>query len=190
MTQDYAKKNSKKIAAANAESPRWRWLITGFVLGLFSAFLIYLWHEIPSDQNSTISNPTADIIKQIGLDEQAIDFTFYDIFPKANVPIFEKYNANGNQSIDLTTDSSSGSPQANYIYALQAGSFKKLDDANRRRGQIILLNMPVIIKQITKDNAIWHRVMVTPIESKLALNRARAQLANANIESIQLRLKQ
>ena len=77
----------------------------------------------------------------------------------------------------------------NYAYLLQAGSFKSPDDANRLRAELILTGMQAFTKEVEHQNGTWHRVMVGPFDSKLELTRAKNSLAEANIESIQLRIK-
>jgi len=180
MAQDFAKKHST-VSAPATELPRWSWLIVGFLFGLFAAFLIYLWKFVPADTASNIATPTADVIKNNQKPElNTPDFDFYEIFPRTEVPVVEEYTPSGKKVI----------VEDNYSYVLQTGSFQSLDDADRRRAELILLGLQVSIKKVEQDGTVWHRVMVGPVDSKLELDRTRNRLAEANIESISMRLRQ
>ena len=178
MAQDYAQRHSTLPAPAG-ELPRWSWFVIGFLFGLFAAFLIYLWKFVPQDMTSNFQTPTADIIKNNQPEQKPIAYDFYEIFPKAEVPIVEEYTPDGKRVIVAD----------NYSYVLQTGSFKKIEDANRRRAEVILLGLQASIKEVNNKGTVWHRVLVGPMNSKLTLDRTRTRLAAANIESIQLRLK-
>ena len=73
---------------------------------------------------------------------------------------------------------------------LQAGSFRKQEDADHLRAELILMGLTVFIKEVNRDNIKWHRVMVGPVQSKLELDRTRARLAEENIETISIRIGQ
>lgn len=74
------------------------------------------------------------------------------------------------------------------IFALQAGSFRKSGDADGRRAELLLLGLDVYTQKQKVHGETWHRVLVGPIETRLALSRARDKLADAEIESITLKL--
>ncbi len=74
-------------------------------------------------------------------------------------------------------------------YRLQAGSFQKPEDADRRRASILLLGLEAGIEKVTHGHKTWHRVMLGPFESLRHLEAARHRLSNNNIDSIVLKLK-
>jgi cell division protein FtsN len=158
--------------------PGWVWFLTGLVAGIFVSFLAYLWKIVPSDpQTAGLSVlPRAEPDQIV----EEMQFDFYDLFPKSEVPIVEEYNTE-----DLRADS-----DGPFAYVLQAGSFRSPDDANQLRAELILLGMEVFVKEINIDGDKWYRVMVGPLDTDLDLNRAQDKLAEAEIESIPLKVSQ
>ncbi len=74
-------------------------------------------------------------------------------------------------------------------YRLQAGSFQKQEDADRRRATILILGLEAGIEKVTHGHKTWYRVMLGPFESLRHLEAVRYHLSNNNIDSIVLRLK-
>lgn len=153
------------------------WFMAGLFIGIFSSFLFYLWQFVPEDQSVAADKPTSDVIADKQVIE--IDYDFYDLFPTAEVPVVEEFDESGEKV----------AAQDNYSYLLQAGSFKSKDDANRMRAELILRGHEVNIKEIEYQDQAWHRVIVGPFDTELLMTRARNDLAEANIESIQQRIK-
>ena len=183
MPQDYAKRHS--TVAESADIPRWSWFVIGFMFGLFAAFVFYLWKFVPVDPTSNIKTPTADIIAGTNrstnlTNSNEIQWDFYEIFPKSEVPVIEEYSPTGEKFIVPET----------YSYALQTGSFRNPDDADRLRAKLILTGLEVYIQEFNQHGIKWHRVLVGPIDSKRELNRIRDRLAREDIETIRLRMNQ
>ncbi len=196
MTQDFAKrhkgdgsgkarKGAGSARTAGTHSGRsdlpgrrnWVWFFTGLVSGLFLAFLVYLGLIVPPDKLAGDLNQLPRAKPDQAVEEMRFDF--YDLFPKSEVPIVEEYNAEGRRV-------ESANP---VTYLLQAGSFQNPDDANQLRAELILLGLTVFTREIKVDGNAWHRVMVGPLETELALNRAQDTLAEAEIESIPLKVQ-
>ncbi len=170
MTQDFAKRRSRTVPVQKG-TPGWVWFSTGFFAGIFTAFLVYLWLAVPTDpETADITGiPRAEPNQVI----EEMRFDFYDLFPNSEVPIVDDYDT-------VTTD--------NAAYLLQAGSFQRQNDADELRAQLILLGLDVFIREIDLNGETWYRVMVGPLETDLALNRAQDTLAEASIESIPLKV--
>lgn len=177
MTHDFAKRLSS-VNPQTSSVPGWVWFLTGLVAGIFVSFLAYLWKFVPSDPQTTdiIELPKAEPDQIV----EEMQFDFYDLFPKSEVPIVEEYNLEG-----LRVES-----EGPFAYLLQAGSFRDPNEADRLRAELILLGMEVFVKEIKVDGNRWHRVMVGPLDTDLALNRAQDKLAEAAIESIPLKVSQ
>ena len=75
------------------------------------------------------------------------------------------------------------------VFLLQAGSFRNSEDADRLRAELLLMGLTVFSREIEVNGETWHRVLVGPLETELELNRAQDKLAQAEIESIPLRVK-
>lgn len=179
MVHDYANRQTKMKPASGL--PRWVFFVTGFTSGLFLAFLIYLWKFVPGDpQADQIANlPKAEDLVS-GKAVQEMQWDFYEIFPKSEVPVVEEYGPDGDKMVIEE-------PSA---WLLQAGSFREREDANRRRAELILLGLEVFVKEVEIDGKRRHRVLVGPLDTRLALNRAQDKLADAQVESIALRVSQ
>ena len=73
------------------------------------------------------------------------------------------------------------------VYYLQVGSFRKLDDANGRRAQVILLGTKASIQSVTLDRDTWHRVRVGPYKNLARLREVRKRLRDNKIETLLVR---
>lgn len=173
MPQDHATRRSQ---SARTTIPGWVWFLTGLVTGIFGSFLYSISDEAPVD-------PAAqELAKEPSTPEGGqptpMEWDFYDIFPKSEVPVIEEYKPDGTKQ-RLETERA---------YLLQAGSFRNMDDADSLRAELILLGMDVFVRQIDRDGTAWHRVMVGPLDSETEVNRHRRTLAEANIPSIVLQI--
>ncbi len=148
---------------------------------MFGSFVFYVSQVVPVDEEvaKLLDQPKPNTSldkKHIASDE--LKWEFHEIFPKSVVPIIEEYGTDGVKQ-QATTPSS---------YLLQAGSFRNPSDADKLRGELILIGLTPTIKKINKDDEVWHRVVIGPLDSELELTRARNRLAEASIESIALRV--
>jgi hypothetical protein len=176
MPQDFAKR-TPAAAPSSGGGSRFAWFSSGLFVGVFVSFLFYLWQFVPEDQAAAADKPTATVISDKKIIE--MDYDFYDLFPSAEVPVVEEYNTTG-EKVTVTED---------YAYLLQAGSFRSKDDADRLRAELILQGMVVFTKEVEHASGTWHRVLVGPFDSERPMTRARRALAEANIETITLRVK-
>ena len=106
-----------------------------------------------------------------------MQWDFYEIFPKSEVQIIDKY-----------TDQPD-SDDANFVFILQTGSFQVLADADARRAELLLLGLDVFMQEVEIEGNTWYRVMVGPLDSELDRNRAQDKLAQAQIESLPLQVR-
>ena len=75
-------------------------------------------------------------------------------------------------------------------YRLQAGSFQRLEDADRRRASILILGLNTHIQKVTHGGKTWHRVMLGPFDSLKKLEIARRRMRDNQIDTIVLKLKE
>ena len=75
-------------------------------------------------------------------------------------------------------------------YVLQAGSFRAIADADRRRGELALLGLESSIEQMNTDTGSWHRVYIGPFDSRSAMAKARALTAQSDIDTLLLKRAQ
>ena len=171
MSHDFAKRHSTTDQGGRSLS-QFSWFITGFIAGVFVSFLVYLWQTVPVDpETKNIPKPstTAKV--------EEMQWDFYEIFPKSEVPIIEVYEDGKRVPVD-----------DDFAYILQTGSFKTASDADEMRAELLLMGLDVFIREVEIEDETWHRVIVGPLETDLALNRAQDKLAQAQIESLPLRV--
>jgi cell division protein FtsN len=172
MSQDFAKRHSTSNQP-DRQISRFTLFVTGFIAGMFVSFLIYLWQTMPPDP------ATAEIPKPSEKPKvEEMSWDFYEIFPKSEVPIIEEY-----------VDDVKVQNVQDHAYILQTGSFQNAVDADQLRAELLLMGLTVFVRKIDVDGNDWYRVIVGPLENDLALNRAQDTLAQAQIESLPLRVR-
>lgn len=156
--------------------PSWAWLLTGVVTGLFLAFLYYLAGiEVPGETQPPQVSSQSD-------SRAAPKFDFYTVLKDV-------------ESMGKSSASNSSQPKAptgklNTSYMIQTGSFQSLQDADRRRAELLLLGLDVKTERVEiKPGQIFHRVQVGPFSDANNLMDAKATLTENNIEHIVLTLK-
>ena len=80
-------------------------------------------------------------------------------------------------------------PVTNQFF-LQAGSFRKRDDADRVRAQIILLGQNVQVESGKVREETWYRVLVGPFANREQLSGAQKQLAASGFSNLLLQQRQ
>ena len=188
---DYAKRKPKKKPRKPAVSG-WVMLFTLIVSMGFLAALVVLSQQ-PDDTNaSTVVsekiNPSEAIklapkninkaLGKKGVIEPKDSFDFYTLLPDSEVTPVQ---------VDAYI-STPKDPQKKTNILLQAGSFRKLAEADRLRAELILINMNnvVVEKTVSSTGSVWYRVRIGPFSNRSTLNKAEDLLAQQSIESIRI----
>jgi cell division protein FtsN len=108
-------------------------------------------------------------------------FDFYEMLPNFEVIIPE-------QETNVSRDTQQEAVVLPGIYVLQAGSFTKFEDADRRRAQIALQGIESRIQRVTIDDKTYHRVRIGPTDDLDELNRLRNRLKQAKIDVLRIRV--
>lgn len=189
MTRDYARNKARPKAGPKSQVPGWVWLFTGSVLGAFTMFLVYLTGITP--QPSRLEATLNEAVTSVKAGDRAGDetprprFDFYQLLKESEVVVQAEPPAESRSSAPAATGPQ---PEGNIEYVLQVGSFKRAEDADRLRAQLILLNLDARVERAKLRNAeVWHRVLVGPFPNQASVTRARAALANHEIESLLLK---
>ncbi len=215
MAHDYAKRprngrNSREKPKANSGGPIW--LITGVFCGLFLAFLLQLAGVslVPGaaapDPRSVAANSNAEATSVEQPPDEASSkprFEFYSMLREAEVDVQEEAQT-GTVKSSANTPSSSQTRQAEANrgaeksapatngtrYVLQAGSFKRKDDADRLRARLLLMGLEVNVERV-KMGAFdsRHRVLVGPFNSRRETAQVRNQLTSEKMETLVLERK-
>jgi cell division protein FtsN len=108
-------------------------------------------------------------------------FDFYEVLPQYEVVIPEIESA-------PRVDRAVQPVEQPGRYVLQAGSFKRIGDADRRQASLALLGIESRIQRVTIDDDEFHRVRIGPIDELDELNRIRGRLRDARIETLLMRV--
>lgn len=184
MTRDHNRKRSaggnRKGASRRREKPPasgWRWYGAGLLSGIFLSFLLYLGTLAPEHPQ--------------GLPQQAADpsgpdsprpeprFDFYTVLPEQTMEV----DLNPEEVARARNRGEGGGE----LYLLQAGSFRNREDADRRRGELLLLGLEPQIEETDGDNGRWYRVFLGPFTSKSAMAKARSLTAAEGIDTLLLK---
>jgi len=193
MSRDYAKSQHKE----HRPIPGWLWMLSGVIIGLFIALLMYI--KDNSSGKLAITETVSKVFQKEGLKDtrdvrkNAIEkppepptsnkpkFDFYTILPELEVAIPEQeLMSNDNKDVKPT----------NQNFILQAGSFKKFEEADKLRARLALQGIEAHIQKV-KINATdtWHRVRIGPLNNVKSLNQTRRRLRDLGIASIVVKNK-
>jgi cell division protein FtsN len=69
-----------------------------------------------------------------------------------------------------------------FIYYLQAGAFRNMEEAQSTRARLALLGFEASVTERNTDNGVLHRVRVGPFPDQGAMNRVRARMTENGID--------
>lgn len=193
MSRDYAKSQHKE----HKPIPGWLWMLAGLIIGLFIALLIYIKDnssgklaitETVSKVFQSQEKTDTRVVKQNKTDKPPgptttkPKFDFYTILPELEVAIPEQ------ELINTTKNTSTN--KTNQQFILQAGSFKKFEEADKLKARLALQGIEANIQKV-KINATdtWHRVRIGPLNDVKSLNQTRRRLRDLGIASIVVKNK-
>jgi cell division protein FtsN len=189
-----AKKRSKRRRSSSQKQdyPGWVWMLFGLAIGLSVAFAIYVRGGKPAAPQPVTRQPASlesaiddnGEASPAGTAEQGPTesrFTFYDMLPNFEVVIPE-------QEPDVKADVEPRAIVKPGLYILQAGSFTRFEDADRRRAELALHGIESSIQRVTIDDKTYHRVRIGPMDDLEKLNVLRSRLRAAKIDVIRIRL--
>ena len=185
MSHDFAKKDnkkrSKKASSKNSRKvpekkrlPSWFLFGSGIACTLFVQFIIHLAKIDTSEISNNISEAAQE---KMGLQTEKANS------PKK--PVYRFYDELKTQEVTVDAKEVEQREQADYNYALQAGSFKAADDAEQQRAEIILLGLDATVESKTSANgSTRYRVIVGPFTSRSKLQSSRSTLINNNVPTL------
>jgi cell division protein FtsN len=177
-SQSQTSKSAQNMPAPLSTSA-WVWFLVGFVFGVFICGLAYLSGVTP-EPNSFDTSATKKSKQETSSNSQdpKLRFDFYTLLPEQKIELPDVEPLESNQK---------STPVSQYL--LQAGSFRRLEDADRRRAELILLGMDATISDTRGNSGRWYRVQVGPFETRSKLASARSTLARRNIDTLLLKRK-
>lgn len=207
---------SRYQAPAKKPIPGWLWLAIGLSVGAFVVFLMKLepgGDDIKrvradakaakiAEANKTPPSPTAPVKPK---------YDFYTLLPESEVivpneavpektppPVVAPVTPEQAAKIDTARAQAALSgltppppppvvkPAPVTQFFLQAGSFRKKEDADKVRAQIILLGQSAAVESGMVKEETWYRVLVGPFSNREQLTVAQKQLASGGFSNLLL----
>ena len=197
---------SRYQAPTKKSAPGWIWLVSGLVIGGFMVFLFSLEpgrddiKRAKNEQAASQQSAKPKTAKQNKDEPNKPKYDFYTLLPESEVivPPQEPEPAAPEQKpvspeeaakIDAARAEAAlkgltpppppliAQAATSTQFFLQAGSFRRREDADSLRAQIILLGQNVQVESGTVRDETWHRVLVGPFATREQLAGAQKTLA-------------
>jgi cell division protein FtsN len=186
MAHDFAKQRAAR--AKNAGKPPvsgWLWLACGIVIGTLASFLVYLATLAPHpqrDAKQAEAQPEAQAAPKSSVPAEKPQFDFYTLLPESEIIVDSRQSSAAKDA--SRTSEREKQPS---LLLLQAGSFRQLGEADRRRAEILLLDLKASVETVTVNGGeTWHRVHVGPFASAEELTAARRKLLEHHIDALEI----
>ncbi len=201
MPRDY-KNRARRKKKPKKVSP-WFGLLAGLAIGLFVAFLVFIQMQTPRSPREILeetASQTTETHRQDTRDvrKEAQDiippppkpvFNFYETLPEMEVVVPEIEVVIPEQAIKGKAESGVKQVKQPGNYALQVGSFRGAEQADRFKAELVLQGFEVTVQTVTINNTdTYHRVRIGPFKDLEALNKARSRLNKQGIENKLIRI--
>lgn len=191
MTRDYKKNVARKKSASSSPTQAIMPFISGLVIGLFVALIVYLNEHQAAGKIEAPQLIVEDKNKapEVSKTEAAIEnnapepqFDFYQILPNMEVNVSEWVAEDDKEQ--QTQDSEPG------VYILQVGSFEQYEAADEVKAKLALLGINADIQRVVINGRdIRHRVRVGPFSDPSRLQEAKELLSANHLDFMLLKLK-
>ncbi len=190
--RDY--KHRRKSSGKSKPARSWLWFVAGLLIGvagtLFAVYQEYVSAEgvVQAVRDAASSDrPEASAEgKERKAEKKAKRprFEFYTMLPEMEVVVPE------HELTGVRTAASQQAESDDVTYVLQAGSFRKLAQADRLKAELALIGMPAQIQTVSIEGGTkWHRVRVGPFTNLQALNEARSELQSNGLKVMVLKIR-
>jgi cell division protein FtsN len=176
VSRDY-----KRSKARREPFSGWTGLLIGFIAGFGVGLALYIFDPRSAQQNGGAAAPEPASVRDSTGDEPADQYDYYNMLPKAEVVVPEREAVVGRNK-------PAGPVQRAGSYALQVGSYKDFNEADRVRAQLALQGIESKVQRVSVDNDTWHRVRIGPISDLKELNRIRDRLQEADMDYLVIRV--
>ena len=169
---------------------RWREFGLGLAVGLSLSLCVLIWQNY-REKNAV--RPVAEVPRPEprpdkdaaagDVEDSAKNYDFYDMLPNFEVVVPEK-----DREVSRERDNTPATIERPGVYVLQAGSYRKQEEADRIRAQLKLQGIDANVQRVAVDDDVWHRVRIGPITDLTELNRLRARLRGADLDALVIRV--
>lgn len=203
MARDY--KNSRRKPAKKPVAG-WVWMLSGLMIGLLIALLVYLSQQPGMSRSGTaatpvkakpaskqtvtetlatpVKKPATVVAKKVEkpAEDNSLRYEFYTVLPESEIVIPE-------QELLQRERQSPGSKKVKHAYILQAGSFRQKTEAESLKARLALLGVESSVEKVVVNGDIWHRIRIGPYVSVRDINSVRNRLLHNNINAILIRAR-
>ena len=176
VSRDY-----KRSKARHEPFSGWTGLLLGFIAGFGVGLALYIFDPRSAQPNGGGAAPEPASARESTGDEPADQYDYYNMLPKAEVVVPEREAVVGRNKPAAPVQKAGS-------YALQVGSYKDFNEADRVRAQLALQGIESKVQRISVDSDTWHRVRIGPISDLKELNRIRDRLQEADMDYLVIRL--
>jgi cell division protein FtsN len=192
IARDY--KRSRGGGGAGFDLARWKEFAAGLAVGLVVALALFVYQRNALDRATSGAEaprpeprrlpagqdgPAAEDAAAAG--ETPASYDFYDMLPKFEVVVPEKEQ-------EVKRDIPTSPIERPGVYVLQAGSYRRVEDAQRVRKQLSLQGIDANVQRVAVDADVWHRVRIGPLTDLDEVNRLRTRLRNAELDALVIRV--
>jgi cell division protein FtsN len=168
--------------------PKIVWLLTPILALGFIAFLFFL-KTVPSGDELDAVKGDAKKVLQTGV-QRAKDEARKEVEKQVSKPAYDFYKLLENSDVPVPKAENSNytsTPKtdvAKYQYHLQAASFRKNEQADSLKVNLIMENLDATVEQVSVKGTPYYRVMVGPFYNRSKMNKAQDILANHRINAL------
>ena len=154
----------------------------GLAVGLSVSVMVLVWQNYREKQEAKTAaeqpKPEPRTAAAKDSDEAARNYEFYERLQNIEVQVPEKGQATGNER-----EPAPANIDRPGVYVIQAGSFRKQEDADRVQAQLRVLGIDASVQKVQVEQGEVFRVRIGPLSDLVEINRLRARLRDADFES-------
>ena len=197
-SRDYARKRSTSRKPEGRPVPAAFWLLSGLLIGVLAAFAFNHYQaERPGGAEAPRSAPPPEVTVTTppappppAAEPVRPRFDFYTILPEMEVAV-PQTDTRARRDLSVQDTPAGLAPvEEPGTYLLQAGSFRRAEEADRLRASLALLGIESSVQTVTIDERdTWHRVRVGPYQELERLNAVRSRLKENGIDTVVLNVR-
>jgi cell division protein FtsN len=170
------------------EVGRWREFGTGLAVGLSLSVCVLIWQNYREKTAAAAASETPkpeprQSAAAADSEDAPKSFDFYDRLPNFEVVVPEK-----DREVSRERDNTPATITRPGMYVLQAGSYRKQEEADRIAAQLKKQGIDANVQRVAVDDDVWHRVRIGPISDLTELNRLRTRLRAADLDAMLIRV--
>ncbi len=165
----------------------WKWLLVVVIIAVFVGFLNFLrttTPETPAPEATLVKAKPKPLKKSkkpvkkttARPEPEKPHFEFYTRLPKETVVT--------DYEIKTRVREERVGKNKPVSYMIQAGSFRKFSDADKRRAQLALMGFESHIEKVRIGNTVWQRIKLGPFSRPSAVSTIQSRLKKAGIDVI------